>query len=118
MGDFLARSHIRWEVLASRAMNPPTSWVNLAETLSDRMELSLRYLQAQLARIAALLRRQVRRWQTAGPSAADPFRGLYISDGEAGALNEDPAGGRHWLRRTTDCRPVLPGRLWANTSPK
>ena len=58
---------------------------------------SLQHTLAELARIDVLLRRQVRRWQAAGQNASDPFRGLYISDGEADALAARPLGaGWEW----------------------
>ncbi len=53
-------------------------------------DLSLRHLQAELARIDVLLRREVRRWQLSGQDQNDAFRGLYISDGEANALLDRP----------------------------
>lgn len=50
------------------------------------MDLSTQHLLAELMRIDALLRREVRRWQLAGQDPADAFRGLYVSDGQADAL--------------------------------
>jgi AAA+ superfamily predicted ATPase len=54
--------------------------------------LSLRHLQAELARLDVLIRREVWRWQAAGQDASDDFRGLYVSDGEANALLARPFG--------------------------
>ena len=49
-------------------------------------DLSLQHLQAELARIDVLIRREVLRWQLAGQDPTDTFRGLYISDDEVGGL--------------------------------
>ena len=49
-------------------------------------DLSLQHLQAELARIDVLIRREVLRWQLAGQDPTDTFRGLYISDAEVGGL--------------------------------
>jgi ATP-dependent 26S proteasome regulatory subunit len=57
------------------------------------VELNLQYIQAELARIDALIRRQVRRWQAAGQDVGDTFRGLYVSDGDAEALMARSLGG-------------------------
>jgi len=55
-------------------------------------EASIRHLQAELARIDARIRREVRRWRLAGQDPADSFRGLHLSDAEAGLLSERPFG--------------------------
>ena len=55
-------------------------------------DLSLLHLQAELARIDVLVRREVRRWQQAGQDAADDFRGMYVSDAEVNALLSRPLG--------------------------
>ncbi|HLO28826.1 MAG TPA: ATP-binding protein [Anaerolineales bacterium] len=55
-------------------------------------ELSVRHLQAELARIDLKLQRAVRRWQAAGQDPADAFRGLYVSDSEAVHLLQRPFG--------------------------
>ncbi len=60
--------------------------------MRSEAEASLRHLQAELARIDAHIRREVRRWQLAGQDPADPFRGLHLSDAEAGLLSERPFG--------------------------
>ncbi len=57
---------------------------------ATKRDLSLSHLQAELARIDVLLRREIRRWQMAGQDPADAFRGLYISDDEANALLDRP----------------------------
>lgn len=49
-------------------------------------DLSFLHLQAELARLDILIQRQVIRWQLSGQDPNDAFRGLYISDSEAGAL--------------------------------
>ena len=49
-------------------------------------DLSLRHIQAELARIDIIVQRAVRRWQLAGQDTADAFRGLYVSDAEAAYL--------------------------------
>ena len=59
---------------------------------SGGVEASLRHLQAELARIDARIRREVRRWQLAGQDPADSFRGLHLSDIEAGMLSERSFG--------------------------
>jgi ATP-dependent 26S proteasome regulatory subunit len=56
------------------------------------VEASLRHLQAELVRIDVRIRREVRRWQLAGQDPADSFRGLHLSDAEAGLLSERPFG--------------------------
>ncbi|HEY3475498.1 MAG TPA: hypothetical protein VGK56_12870, partial [Anaerolineales bacterium] len=58
----------------------------------SREDISLQHLQAELARIDLLIQRAVRRWQLAGQDAADTFRGLYVSDTEAGLLLQHPFG--------------------------
>jgi hypothetical protein len=55
-------------------------------------DLSLRHLQAELARIDLLIRRQVRRWQLAGQDLHDTFRGTYISAVEIDGLLARPLG--------------------------
>ncbi|NOZ06905.1 MAG: ATP-binding protein [Chloroflexi bacterium] len=57
---------------------------------ATKRDLSLSHLQAELARIDVLLRREIRRWQMAGQDQNDAFRGLYISDDEANALLDRP----------------------------
>jgi ATP-dependent 26S proteasome regulatory subunit len=57
---------------------------------SRYLELELEYLQAELARIDVLLRREIQRWQLAGQNPRDAFRGLYISDSDANALVSRP----------------------------
>ena len=52
--------------------------------------LSLAHLQAELARLDVLMRREVRRWRLAGQDPADAFRGLYVSDQQAEALLSRP----------------------------
>ena len=55
-------------------------------------DLNLRHLQLELSRIDVLLRRELLRWQRAGQSPADDFRGLYLSDEQAASLMERPLG--------------------------
>ena len=57
---------------------------------TESSDLNLRYLQAELARLDVLIRREVRRWQLAGQDANDAFRGLHISDEEAWQLAYRP----------------------------
>jgi len=59
-----------------------------AISAKSEVEVSLRHLQAELGRIDARIRREVRRWQLAGQDPADSFRGLHLSDAEAGLLSE------------------------------
>jgi hypothetical protein len=59
---------------------------------SVEVDLSLRHLQAELARVDVRLRREVQRWRQAGQDPADAFRGLYVSDTQAEALLTRPLG--------------------------
>ncbi len=61
--------------------------------LAPESDLSMRHLQAELARLDILLRRQIARWQQAGQDPADAFRGLYISDQEVITHLNRPLGG-------------------------
>ncbi len=61
-------------------------------TTTPKPDLNLALLQAELARIDVLIRHEVRRWQIAGQDPNDAFRGLYVSDGEVGALLQRPQG--------------------------
>jgi ATP-dependent 26S proteasome regulatory subunit len=72
----------------------PRSFAGPLQGISAKSEVeaSLRHLQAELGRIDSRIRRQVRRWQMAGQDPADPFRGLHLSDTEAGLLTERPFG--------------------------
>jgi SpoVK/Ycf46/Vps4 family AAA+-type ATPase len=54
------------------------------------LDLSLQYLQVELAQIDLLIRYEVRRWQMAGQDPDDKFRGLYLSDEGADALLDRP----------------------------
>lgn len=56
------------------------------------MDLSFAHLQAELARIDVLIRREVLRWQLAGQDPTDAFRGLHVSDAEAEMLLARPFG--------------------------
>jgi hypothetical protein len=58
-------------------------------------DLSLQYLEAELARIDARIRRAVYFWQLAGQDPSDAFRGLYVSHAETETLLERPLG-THW----------------------
>ncbi|MEP7359689.1 MAG: ATP-binding protein, partial [Anaerolineales bacterium] len=60
--------------------------------MSENDDLSLAYLQAELARIDVLIQREVRRWQLAGQDPNDTFRGLRVSDEEAVGLLGRPFG--------------------------
>ncbi len=55
-------------------------------------DLSLQYLQVELARIELLVRRDVLRWQLAGQDPDDEFRGLHLSDAHINALLDRPLG--------------------------
>lgn len=52
----------------------------------------LAYLEAELACIDLLLRREVRRWEVAGQDPNDDYRGLYITQAEAVHLLDLPFG--------------------------
>ncbi len=56
-------------------------------------DLSLLHLQAEMTRIDALIGLAIERWQQAGHDPTDAFRGLTISDEEAGRLLALPFGG-------------------------
>jgi hypothetical protein len=55
-------------------------------------DLSIRHLEAELARIDTRIRRAIHCWQLAGQDPGDAFRGLYVSDAEAETLLERPIG--------------------------
>jgi hypothetical protein len=55
-------------------------------------DIDLQHLQAELARIDILIRREVRRWQLAGQDLADGFRGLHVSQVEVNMLLQRPFG--------------------------
>ena len=59
---------------------------------ADETKMSLQHLQAELARIELLVRREVLRWQLAGQDPGDGFRGLHISAEEASQLFDRPFG--------------------------
>src|SRR5215210_5398103 len=58
----------------------------MVKHIFPKLDLDLRYLQAELARLDVLIRREVRRWRLAGQDPADTFRGLYVSDAEVDSL--------------------------------
>jgi SpoVK/Ycf46/Vps4 family AAA+-type ATPase len=49
-------------------------------------DLHITHLQAEVARIDVLVRRQVVRWQRAGEDPAESFRGLHTSDARAATI--------------------------------
>ncbi len=55
-------------------------------------ELQIGYLQAELERIDVFVRLAVMAWQQAGRDPQDAFRGLVISDDDAGHLSQQPLG--------------------------
>jgi hypothetical protein len=59
---------------------------------TTQAEIDLQHLQAELARIDVLIRREVRRWQLAGQDLSDGFRGLHVSGAEAESLLARPFG--------------------------
>jgi ATP-dependent 26S proteasome regulatory subunit len=59
-------------------------------------DLSLQYLYAELSGLDILIRREVHRWQLAGQDPGDVFRGLYVSDEQAGALLSRPVATNWW----------------------
>ncbi len=67
----------------------------MLHTTASKSDLSLQHLQAEIERIDLRVRREVRRWQLAGQDPHDEFRGLYLSDEQAGALAARPMG-RNW----------------------
>jgi hypothetical protein len=52
------------------------------EYIPGGLDLSLRHLLAEMARIDVRIQRQVDCWQQAGQDPNDDFRGLYVSDSE------------------------------------
>ncbi|MDI7277512.1 MAG: hypothetical protein QME94_16155, partial [Anaerolineae bacterium] len=73
-------------------MSETESGKNQPDWIGGDPALNLAHLQAELARIDVLIRREVRRWQIAGQDPADSFRGLYVSDEQAAALLSRPFG--------------------------
>ncbi|MBG7609483.1 MAG: ATP-binding protein [Anaerolineae bacterium] len=69
-------------------------------------ELSMRHLQAELARLDILLRRQITRWQQAGQDPTDAFRGIYISDKEVITHLNRPLGG-NWGSYAKEDEPII-----------
>ncbi|MCB0208687.1 MAG: ATP-binding protein [Anaerolineae bacterium] len=63
---------------------------NLSESESN---LDFDYLQAELARIDLMIRRQIHLWQLAGQDPNDSFRGLYVSDADVAGMLNRPLGG-------------------------
>ncbi len=63
-----------------------------ASSTTERPDISLRHLEAELLRIDVLIHREVWRWQQAGQDPTDAFRGQYVSDAEASALVKRPLG--------------------------
>jgi hypothetical protein len=63
---------------------------NSDAVISTEPDLSLKHLDAELARIDVLIRREVWRWQRAGQDPSDILRGLYITDDEVEALLSRP----------------------------
>ena len=57
---------------------------------NSAVDLSLQHVQAELARIDLLIRRDVLRWQLAGQDPDDKFRGLHLSDAQINTLLERP----------------------------
>lgn len=57
---------------------------------SERSDRELEYLAVELARVDLRLRRAVDHWRRAGQDPSDVFRGLYVSDDQAGALLARP----------------------------
>jgi hypothetical protein len=60
---------------------------------SPAEDYNLRHLQAQMARIDVLVRRQVLLWHRAGQDPGEAFRGLHVSDAKARLLAGQPFGG-------------------------
>jgi hypothetical protein len=60
--------------------------------MPDTQQPDLLYLEAELARIDVLLRREVRRWVLAGQDPNDDYRGMYVTQAEAEALAPRPLG--------------------------
>ncbi|RPI87135.1 MAG: ATP-binding protein, partial [Chloroflexi bacterium] len=60
--------------------------------LPTEYELDFAYLEAELARLDLLIRREVIRWQMSGQETANAFRGLSITDTEADILSSLPFG--------------------------
>jgi hypothetical protein len=56
------------------------------------VDVNLKHLQAELARVDARISREVRRWQRSGQDPADAFRGLHVADREADLLLKRPFG--------------------------
>ncbi|HRV96717.1 MAG TPA: hypothetical protein P5526_31475, partial [Anaerolineae bacterium] len=61
-----------------------------ANHLDVQINLNFHHLQAELAHIDLLIRRQIRLWQLAGQDPTDAFRGLYVSDAEVEGILSRP----------------------------
>jgi hypothetical protein len=72
--------------------------------VNQPVDLNLQYLYAELAWLDILIRQAVHRWQLAGQDPGDAFRGLYISDDQAGALLSRPVAANWW--HTTPLEPA------------
>ena len=71
-------------------MKPPEIADSSIRSSVEPGDLNFAHVQAELARIDVLIRREVRRWQRAGQDPTDAFRGLYVSDAGAEALLARP----------------------------
>ena len=65
-------------------------------------DLNFQHLQAELARIDLLIRRQAHLWYLASQDPADVYRGLYVSDAEASL---SLAFRRNWVNGRSLQRP-------------
>ncbi len=70
----------------------PMSLFSAPVCLTPACAADLHYLQVALQRIDLLLQREVRRWEVAGQDPNDDYRGLYVTQTEAGALLDLPFG--------------------------
>jgi ATP-dependent 26S proteasome regulatory subunit len=76
----------------SPSFGPPSRQASsIINNSAQEREYSLQHLYAQLARLDAVIQREVRRWQQAGQDPGDVFRGFYISDEQAESLLQRPA---------------------------
>lgn len=69
--------------------HPPGS-TGIDQDLSRKFALDWQHLQAELARLDLMIRREVRRWALAEQDPNDDYRGLYVSRLEVDALLDRP----------------------------
>jgi AAA+ superfamily predicted ATPase len=92
--------------MSASTISEPESGIGASSEAETSLEadLNLQYLYAELAWLDTLIRQEVHRWQLAGQDPGDAFRGLYVSDEQAGALLSRPVAANWW--HTTTLEPA------------